>query len=51
MNFIVSATNIGSMMRSSNKPIIGIKSGIKSIGDNAYVTVIPAKIFAITGVS
>ncbi|SUQ50964.1 hypothetical protein CNEONATNEC26_02328 [Clostridium neonatale] len=41
----------GSKIKSSKKPIIGIKSGIKSIGDKAYPTVIKAKTFAIIGVS
>jgi len=30
---------------------MGIKSGIKSMGDKAYPTVIPAKILAASGVS
>lgn len=51
MNFIVTAISIRSMMTLSSKPITGIKSGIKSIGDKAYPITIPAKIFAIIGVS
>lgn len=43
INFIVIATSIGSKIMSSNKPITRIKSGIKSIGDNAYPIVIAAK--------
>lgn len=51
INFTVIAISIGSKIKSSKNPIIGMKSGIKSIGDKAYPTVINAKFFAITGVS
>lgn len=41
----------GSKMTSSKYPSKGMKSGIRSIGDNAYMTVIAANAFAMMGVS
>ncbi len=48
---MVNATSIGNKIRSSKYPIIGIKSGIKSIGERAYTTIKQANIFASIGVS
>ena len=45
------ATNIGNRIMSSKYPKTGMKSGIKSIGERAYATVIPANAFASIGVS
>jgi len=42
--------NKGTIIKSSNNPRTGIKSGIKSIGLNKYPTVIPIRTFAVTGV-
>ena len=38
------------MIKSSRYPKIGMKSGMKSIGDNAYATVNTANSFAYQGV-
>ena len=51
INLTVRPINRGRMIKSSKYPRIGIKSGIKSIGDNAYATVSPAIILASRGVS
>ena len=40
----------GTIIKSSNNPITGMKSGIKSIGLNKYPAVIPIRIFALAGV-
>ena len=47
ISLTVIAISIGSNIKSSKYPKIGIKSGIKSIGDNASPTVIIANIFTI----
>ena len=48
--FIIIAINPGNKIISSKRPITGIKSGIKSIGDSAYTIATAASIFAGKGV-
>lgn len=44
INLIVKATSIGNSITSSKYPGIGMKSGIKSMGESAYATVMPARL-------
>lgn len=51
INLTVIEISKGRIIKSSKYPKNGIKSGIKSIGEKAYTIIIPAKSFAIKGVS
>lgn len=50
INFNENEISTGTIIKSSNKPRTGIKSGIRSIGLNKYPTVIAISAFAVTGV-
>lgn len=50
INLMEILISIGTIIKSSSSPKMGIKSGIKSIGLNKYPTVKPIKSFAIRGV-
>ena len=51
ISFRVRAARAGSNTRSSKSPSTGMKSGMRSTGESAYATVIPARTFARMGVS